>query len=100
MKSFDEISFFSLDNLIRNIPFFIFLVVVGIFYIWNNNRGVEMERNIKHLDQQLLETQFYYNATKDSLTQHSRQSTIADKVDTLQMQELTHPPYTIKRGGN
>ena len=99
MKSFDEISFFSIDNLIRNIPFFLFLVAIGIFYIWNNNRGVEMERNIKQLDQEMLQKQFYYNATKDSLTQQSRQSKIAEQVDTLHMQELTHPPYTIQREG-
>ncbi len=99
LKSFDEISFFSVENLIRNIPFFLFIVLIGIFYIWNNHRGVAMERDIKLLNQELLEKQFYYNATKDSLTQYSRQSKIAERVDTLQMLELTHPPYTIERGG-
>ncbi|MEZ5014836.1 MAG: FtsL-like putative cell division protein [Chitinophagales bacterium] len=96
LKSFDEVSFFRLENLIRNIPFFLFLVVLGIFYIWNNNKGVFMEREIKTTNEQLLEKEFYFNSTKDSLTQHSRQSTVADMVDTLHMQELSHPPYTIK----
>jgi len=96
LKSFDEVSFFRLERLINNIPYFLFVVVIGIFYIWNNHRGVEMEREIRTVNQQLLEKQYYYNATRDSLTQHSRQSTVAKMVDTLQMQELSHPPYTIK----
>jgi len=100
LKSFDEISFFNIDTIIKNIPYFLFLVAIGIFYIWNNHRGVEMERNIKQVNQEMMQHEFYYHATKDSLTQHGRQSAIADKVDTLQMQELTQPPYTIKRGGN
>ena len=96
LKTFDEVSFFKLESLISNIPYFVFVVVIGIFYIWNNHRGVEMERDSREVNQQLLEKQFYYNATKDSLTQHSRQSTVAKMVDTLQMQELSNPPYTIK----
>lgn len=96
LKSFDEVAFFRLDNLIKNIPYFLFVVIIGVFYIWNNHRGVGMEREIRAVNQQLLEKQYYYNATRDSLTQHSRQSTVANMVDTLQMQELSHPPYTIK----
>ncbi|MFI5170940.1 MAG: FtsL-like putative cell division protein [Chitinophagales bacterium] len=96
LKTFDEVSIFKLENLINNIPYFLFVVVIGIFYIWNNHRGVEMERDSRVINQQLLEKQFYYNATKDSLTQHSRQSTVARMVDTLKMQELSNPPFTIK----
>jgi hypothetical protein len=96
LKSFDEVSFFKWENILANIPYFMFLVVIGIFYIWNNHRGVEMDRDIRELNTHLLEKQYYYNATSDSLTQQSRQSTVARMVDTLQMQELSHPPYTIK----
>ena len=100
LKSFDEISFFRIENLIRNIPFFLFIVIIAIFYIWNNNKGVAMERDLKTSQQELLESQYYFNATKDSLTQNSRQSAIAGKVDTLRMQELSQPPYTIRIGNN
>lgn len=96
LKSFDEVAFFKMENIIRNIPYFLFIVVIGIFYIWNNAHGLAMEREMRTIDQQLLEKQYYYNATKDSLTQRSRQSKVADMVDTLQMQELSNPPFTIK----
>ena len=95
LKTFDDVSFFKLESLISTIPYFLFVVVIGIFYIWNNHRGVEMVRDSREVNQQLLEKQFYYNATKDSLTQHSRQSTVAKMVDTLHMQELSNPPFTI-----
>jgi hypothetical protein len=96
LKSFDEVKFFKWENIVNNIPYFLFIVVIGIFYIWNNHRGVAMDRDIRTVNQQLLEKQYYYNATRDSLTQHSRQSAVARRVDTLNMQELSHPPYTIK----
>lgn len=73
-----------------------FIVIIGIFYIWNNHRGVAMDREIRTVNQELLEKQYYFNATRDSLTQHSRQSAVARRVDTLNMQELSNPPYTIK----
>jgi len=96
LKSFDEVKFFKWENIVNNIPYFLFIVVIGIFYIWNNHRGVAMDREIRTVNQQLLEKQYYYNATRDSLTQHSRQSAVAKRVDTLNMQELSHPPFTIK----
>ncbi len=96
LKSFDEVSFFKLETIIRNIPFFMFIVAIGVLYIWNNAHGVAMEREMRTINQQLLEKQYYYNATKDSLTQRSRQSRVATMVDTLHMQELSNPPYTIK----
>lgn len=95
LKSFDDVSIFRWDRIVANLPYVFFLVVIGIFYIWNNNRGVRMEREIRDLNTHLLEKQYYYNATRDSLTRRSRQSNIADLVDTLHMQELSHPPYTI-----
>ena len=96
LKSFDEVKFFKWENIVNNIPYFLFIVVIGIFYIWNNHRGVAMDREIRTVNQQLLEKQYYYNATRDSLTQHSRQSAVAKSVDTLNMQELSNPPFTIK----
>jgi hypothetical protein len=96
LKSFDEVKFFQWDNIVNNIPYFVFIVIIGIFYIWNNHRGVAMDRDIRTVNQELLEKQYYYNATRDSLTQYSRQSAVAKRVDTLNMQELSHPPYTIK----
>ena len=96
LKSFDEVKFFQWENIVNNIPYFVFIVIIGIFYIWNNHRSVAMDRDIRTINQELLEKQYYYNATRDSLTQHSRQSSVAKRVDTLNMQELSQPPYTIK----
>ena len=96
LKSFDEVKFFQWENIVNNIPYFMFVVIIGIFYIWNNHLGVAMDREIRTVNQELLEKQYYFNATRDSLTQHSRQSAVARRVDTLNMQELSNPPFTIK----
>ncbi len=95
LRSFDDVEFFQWHNIVANMPYFLFLVVIGIFYIWNNHRSVSMDREIRDLNTHLLEKQYYYNATRDSLTRQSRQSNVAQLVDTLHMQELSHPPYTI-----
>ncbi len=71
-------------------------MLLEVFYIWNNNKGVAMVKEYRDTDQEMLELEWYYNSAKDNLTRKSRQSAVAEMVDTLHMQELSNPPYTIR----
>jgi hypothetical protein len=95
LREFDKVSYFRLETIIKNIPFFLFIVLLAVFYIWNNNRGVAMVKEYRDTEQEMLELEWYYNSAKDNLTRESRQSAVAEMVDTLHMQELSNPPYTI-----
>lgn len=96
IRGFDSVAFFRLENLIRNIPFFLFLTILGIVYIWNTNRGVKMVREIGSSHDRMMDAQYYFTTARDSLTHESRQSAVANLVDSMHMQELTKPPFTIK----
>ncbi len=93
LREFDKVSYFRLETIIKNIPFFLFIVLLAVFYIWNNNRGVAMVKEYRDTEQEMLELEWYYNSAKDNLTRESRQSAVAEMVDTLHMQELSNPPY-------
>ncbi|MBC8048331.1 MAG: hypothetical protein H7Y00_16140, partial [Fimbriimonadaceae bacterium] len=80
IKSLDNVPYLQQDWLIANIPYFLFLVVIAIFYIWNSNNGVKMVKDLRDTEQELIQSQYYYNASKDTLTQRSRQSSVADMV--------------------
>lgn len=95
IKSLDRVPWLSQDWLIANIPYFLFLAAIAIFYIWNSHHGVKMVKDMRDTQEELIEAQYYFNASKDTLTQKSRQSAVAEKVSEHGMYELSTPPYTI-----
>ncbi|MFN0275016.1 MAG: FtsL-like putative cell division protein [Chitinophagales bacterium] len=95
IKSLDNVTWLKQDWLISNIPYFLFLVVIAMFYIWNSHHGVKMVKEMRDTQEELIESQYYYNASKDTLTQKSRQSSVAEVVKEQNMYELSNPPYTI-----
>ncbi len=95
MRMLDKYNFLKIEYLISNIPYFIFIVMLCIFYIWNNHNGVKMVKQMRDTEDKMIEVQWYYNATKDELTRNSRQSAVAEKVQVQNMYELSNPPYTI-----
>jgi hypothetical protein len=95
IKVFDQVSWLKQDWIIANIPYFLFLVGIAMFYIWNSHHGLKMVKELRDTEEELIQSQYYYNASKDTLTQHSRQSSIAEKVKERNMYELSNPPYTI-----
>lgn len=95
IKSLDRVPWLSQDWLIANIPYFLFLAAIAIFYIWNSHHGVKMVKDMRDTQEELIEAQYYFNASKDTLTQKSRQSAVAEKVSEQGMYELSTPPYTI-----
>lgn len=96
IKSLDNVTYLKQDWLISNIPYFLFLVLIAVFYIWNSHHGVKMVKEMRDTEQQLIESQYYYNSSKDTLTRLSRQSSVAEMVKDLNMFELSNPVYTIK----
>ncbi|HAE35789.1 MAG TPA: FtsL-like putative cell division protein [Chitinophagales bacterium] len=95
LRNLEKVPFLQTDYIASSIPFFIFLLILGFFYIWNNHRGVTMVKDLRNTEQQMTEAQWEFNDAKNELTRYSRQSTVAERVRDQQMYELTDPPYTI-----
>jgi hypothetical protein len=95
LRNLDNVSFLRIDWLASNIPFLIFIMVLGFVYIYNNHRGVAMVKELRNTEERMTEAKWEYNNAKNELTRYSRQSTVAERVQDQQMYELTNPPYTI-----
>ncbi len=97
LKSTDRVSYLRPEWFIKHIYFLVFLMLLAVIYIWNNHKGVQLVRDLNSTESDLVEIQWYYNSTKDSLTRKSRQSAVADMVKDQGMYELSNPPYIIEK---
>ena len=97
LKSTDRVTYLRPEWFIQNIYYLFFIILLAIIYIWNNHKGVHLVRDLDKTESELVEIQWYYNSTKDSLTRKSRQSAVADMVKDMGMSELSNPPYIIEK---
>lgn len=97
LKSADRVSYLRPEWFIQNITYILFIILLALIYIWNNHKGVHLVRDLNKTENELVEIQWYYNATKDTLTRKSRQSAVAEMVKEQGMYELSNPPYIINK---
>lgn len=82
----------------RNARFILFLVLVGMVYIWNSHSSERQVRRIDQLEQQLKELKAQHMTLNASLSQSRRQSHIAPLADSLLgLKHSTTPPVVLKR---
>ncbi|MCX7728872.1 MAG: FtsL-like putative cell division protein [Bacteroidia bacterium] len=80
---------------IENIPFFIFLIFIGLLYITNTNIADKKIRNINKLNKELKELRSEYIITKSELMFLNKQSEIAKRLEPLGIKEISQQPYLI-----
>lgn len=90
-------SFLSHEKVIRQFPFFIFLVMIGILYITNSNNADRTIRDINRINKDLKELRSEYIITKAELMFLSKQSELAKVVSPMGIKEAMMPPYIIKK---
>lgn len=81
--------------IVKNIPFFLFLSVLAIVYIYNGHYADNTVRNINKVNRELKELQFEYKTLKSEVMFRSKQSELAKSVETLGLKELVVPPAIL-----
>ena len=81
--------------IVKNIPFFLFLSVLAIVYIYNGHYADNTVRNINKVNRELKELQFEYKTLKSEVMFRSKQSELANSVETLGLKELVVPPAML-----
>ena len=79
----------------KNIPFFLFLAVLAVVYIYNGHYADKTVRNINKVSRELKELQFEYKTLKSEVMFRSKQSELAKAVEPLGLVELTSPPVVL-----
>ena len=81
--------------IVKNIPFFLFLSVLAIIYIYNGHYADNTVRNINKVNHELKELQYEYKTLKSEVMFRSKQSELAKAVQPLGLKELTVPPAVL-----
>ena len=79
----------------KNLPFFLFLSVLAIVYIYNGHYADNTVRSINKVNRELKELQYEYKTLKSEVMFRSKQSELAKAVQPLGLKELTVPPAVL-----
>ena len=87
--------FLTNDTSIRQLPFLLFVMFLGIGYIANVYYAESNTRDISNIKKEVKELRFEYISTKSKLMQLSKQSELVKLLKAQGIKESTTPPYKI-----
>jgi len=83
------------ENLVANMPFFLFLALLAMIYIGNTHSVEKIFKQIDKTKNELKEIRWNYMSAKSDLMFKSKQTEVAKAVETLGLREITDPPKKI-----
>ncbi|MFH1121437.1 MAG: FtsL-like putative cell division protein [Bacteroidota bacterium] len=95
VSGFLDGSFFSRENLAKQIPFILYLTFLGVLYIANSYNAEKTIIDISKTKRELEELRFSYITNKSELMFHSKQSEVALKLMNSGIKESIVPPLKL-----
>jgi hypothetical protein len=86
---------FTHRMMVKNVPFFLFLALLAVIYIYNGHYADKSVRNISKAQNQLKELQYEYKTLKSEVMFRSKESELAKVVQSFGLKELTAPPVML-----
>lgn len=83
------------QSLVRQVPFFLFLTVLAVIYIYNGHYADKTIRNINKTAKEVKELQWEYKTVKSEVMFQSKQSELVKAVEPLGLKELTEAPVVL-----
>jgi Bacteriodetes cell division protein (FtsL-like) len=87
------------QSIVKQIPFFLFLALLAIIYIYNGHYADNTIRNINRTSKEVKELQHEYKTVQSEMMFRSKQSELAKAVEPLGLKELTESPTVLKDDG-
>ncbi len=87
---------FSYDWILKNIPYFLFLAVLAVFYIANGHMADNRIRKINDTAKKLKDLQYEYKTLKSEMMFKSRESEMVKAAAPLGLVMDSSSPYRIK----
>ena len=82
--------------MVSNIPFFLFLSLLTVIYIFNGHYAEKTIKDINRTARELKEVQYEYKTVRSELMFQSKQTEIVKVVEPLGLKELVVPPMKLK----
>jgi hypothetical protein len=79
----------------QNIPFFLFLAVLAVLYIYNGHHADKLTRKISTTEKHIKELEYEYKTIKSEVIFRSKASELVKAVEPLGLKELTQPPVVL-----
>ncbi|WP_421920635.1 FtsL-like putative cell division protein [Marinifilum sp.] len=97
LKDFIDGSILTKSAVVQQLPFVLFLVILGIFYISNRYKSEKVYRNMVSLEKELKDLRFESITTASDLMYMSKQSEVLKRVqkEGLGLTESIEPPVKI-----
>ena len=88
------------QSLVKQVPFFLFLAVLAVIYIYNGHYADKTIRNINRTAKEVKELQWQYKTVKSEVMFRSKQSELVKAVEPLGLKELTEAPVVLNSESN
>ena len=86
------------QSVVKQVPFFLFLAMLAVLYIFNGHYADKMIRNINRTAKEVKELKYEYVNVKSELMFQSKPSELIKAVEPLGLKELVQAPVVLKDG--
>ena len=83
------------QSVVKQIPFFLFLALLAVVYIYNGHYADKTIREISKTERELKELQYEYKTVKGEVLYKSKQSELVKAVEPLGLKELMAAPVVL-----
>jgi hypothetical protein len=80
---------------VKNIPFFLFLSLLAVIYIFNGHFADKLTRKISNSEKKIKEQEYEYKTVKSQVIFYSKASQLATAVEKMGLKPLTSPPAKL-----
>ena len=86
--------------IVENVPFFLFLSLLAVIYIYNGHYADKLARKISTSEKNIKELEYEYKTLKSEVMFRSKQSELSKAVEAYGLKELTAPPAVLADSAN
>ena len=80
---------------VKNIPFFLFLSLMAVVYIYNGHYADKLARKISIIEKHIKELEYEYKTIKSEVIFRSKASELVKVVEPLGLKEITTAPVKL-----
>ncbi|MEO7922656.1 MAG: FtsL-like putative cell division protein [Chitinophagaceae bacterium] len=84
------------QSIVKQVPFFLFLALLAVVYIYNGHYADKTNRNINRTAKEVKELRYEYTAVKSEVMFQSKPSELVKAVEPLGLKELVQSPVVLK----
>ena len=95
VEKIDWKKYLSYKNIVKNIPFILFLSGLAIIYIYNGHYADKLIRKISQTERNVKELEYEYKTIKSEVIFRSKPTEMMKALEPLGLKELKEPPVLL-----